>query len=143
MGILTLKTSLPLFLVSTYLQHHLFSRCLLLAVPLTCHTQTHAGDLLYFLCLEYSSSRYLYCSIFFSGLFRAAPMKYGSSQARDPVEAVAASLDHSHSNAGSDPSCICNLHHSSRQHQILNPVIKARDRTRILTDTSWIHDAEP
>ena len=29
-----------------------------------------------------------------------------------------------------DPSCICDLHHSSRQHRILNPPIEARDRTR-------------
>ena len=26
-----------------------------------------------------------------------------------------------------DPSLICNLHHSSQQHQILNPLSKARD----------------
>ena len=26
-----------------------------------------------------------------------------------------------------DPSCVCNLHHSSRQCQILNPLSKARD----------------
>ena len=29
-----------------------------------------------------------------------------------------------------DPSCICHLHHSSQQHRILNPLSKARDRTR-------------
>ena len=34
-----------------------------------------------------------------------------------------------------DPSHICDLHQSSRQHQVLNPVRKARDRTHILTDT--------
>ena len=28
-----------------------------------------------------------------------------------------------------DPSCIFDLHHSSRQHQILNPLSQARDRT--------------
>ena len=37
-----------------------------------------------------------------------------------------------------DPSPICNLHHSSWQHQILNPLSKARDRTRVLMDTSQI-----
>ena len=35
-----------------------------------------------------------------------------------------------------DLSCICNLHHSSSQCQILNPLIEANDRTRILMDTS-------
>ena len=33
-----------------------------------------------------------------------------------------------------DPSHICNLHHSSRQHQILNPLSGARNRTRVLVD---------
>ena len=31
-----------------------------------------------------------------------------------------------------DPSRICHLHHSSRQHWILNPLSKARDRTHNL-----------
>ena len=39
-----------------------------------------------------------------------------------------------------DLSHICNLHYSSRQHQILNPLSKARDRTCILPmDASQIH----
>ena len=36
-------------------------------------------------------------------LFRAIPTAYGGSQARDQIGAVAASLHHSHSNAGSKP----------------------------------------
>ena len=36
-------------------------------------------------------------------------------------------------------SCICDLHHSSRQLWILNPVSKARNRTHILKVTSWVH----
>ena len=35
-----------------------------------------------------------------------------------------------------DPSHICNLHHSSRQRLILNPLREARDRTHILMDPS-------
>ena len=38
-----------------------------------------------------------------------------------------------------DPSWVCNLHHSSWQCWILNPLSKARDRTYILIDTSRIH----
>ena len=38
-----------------------------------------------------------------------------------------------------DPSHICNLHHSSRQGQILNPMSKARDQTRILMHISRVH----
>ena len=40
--------------------------------------------------------------LFFS-LFFSTPAAYGSSQARDAVGAAAASLHHSHSNAGSKP----------------------------------------
>ena len=36
------------------------------------------------------------------------------------------------------PSHVFDLHHSSQQRQILNPLIKARGRTHILIDTSWI-----
>ena len=38
-----------------------------------------------------------------------------------------------------DPSHICGLHHSSWQHQILNPLTEARDQTHILMDTSQVH----
>ena len=37
-----------------------------------------------------------------------------------------------------DPSHICDLRHSLGQHQILNPLNKARDRTYILMDTSQV-----
>ena len=37
-----------------------------------------------------------------------------------------------------DPSCVCDLHHSSRQCHILNPLSEARDWTYILMDASQI-----
>ena len=39
-----------------------------------------------------------------------------------------------------DPRRVCDLHHSSRQHRILNPLSKARDRTCILMDASRVRD---
>ena len=40
--------------------------------------------------------------------------------------------------ATQDPSCICNLHHSSRQCQIPDPLSKAKDQNCGLMDTSQI-----
>ena len=37
-----------------------------------------------------------------------------------------------------DPNHIFDLHHISWQHQILNPLSKARDRTCVLMNTSWV-----
>ena len=37
-----------------------------------------------------------------------------------------------------DLSFICNLHHSSWQHQILNTLSEARDQTHILMDPSQV-----
>ena len=71
--------------------------------------------------------------LFIYGLFafsRAAPSAYGGSQARSLIRAVATGLCQSHSNSGSNH--VCDLHHSSRQRQILNPLSKARDQTRNL-----------
>ena len=41
--------------------------------------------------------------------------------------------------ATQDLSLICDLQHSSAQHRILNPLSKARDRTRVLIDTSRVY----
>ena len=40
--------------------------------------------------------------------------------------------------ATQDPSCICDLHHSSQQRRILNPLSRAGDGTHILMDTSQV-----
>ena len=84
--------------------------------------------------------KFFFIFLFFFSLFffffRAAPMAYGDSQARGPIEATAAGLHHSHGNA--NQSLICHLHHSSRQCWIL-PLSEARDRTCILMDASQIH----
>ena len=64
---------------------------------------------------------------FFFGLYRVALMAYGGSQARGLIGSVATSLCQSHSNMGS--SCVCDPHHSSWQHRILNLLSKDRDRT--------------
>ena len=37
-----------------------------------------------------------------------------------------------------DPSCVCDLHHSSCQCQLLKPLSEGRDGTHILMDTSRV-----
>ena len=70
-------------------------------------------------------------------VFWAAPVAYGGSQARGRIRAVAASLHHSHSNAYT-PLPHSDLHHSSQQLRILNPLNKGRDQTCVLMDASQI-----
>ena len=41
--------------------------------------------------------------------------------------------------ATQDLSRVCDVHHSSQQHQIPDPLSKARDQTHILMVTSQIH----
>ena len=45
---------------------------------------------------------------------------------------------HARATAMPDPSCVCNLHHSSRQRWILNPLSEARGRTHHLMVPSQI-----
>ena len=81
-----------------------------------------------------------YFILFYFGLFafsRATPVAYGGSQARGLIGAAATGLRQSHTTQ--DPSRVCNLHHSSRQRQILNPLSKARDQTHNLMVPSRFH----
>ena len=59
--------------------------------------------------------------------FRATPSAYGSSQARGQIELQLPA--YTTATTMQDPSCLCDLHHSPRQRQILHPLIEARDRT--------------
>ena len=68
--------------------------------------------------------------------FRAALTAHGGSQARGLIRATVAATT-----ATQDPSCVWNLYNSSRQHQILNPLNKARDGTCNLMVPSWFHCA--
>ena len=70
------------------------------------------------------------------GLLRAALTACGSSQSRGRTEIQL--LAYTTAIATPDPSHICDLHHSSQQCQILNPLSGARDGTHILMDDSWV-----
>ena len=62
----------------------------------------------------------------------ATPEAYGSSQARGQIGAAA--VAYATATAILDPSHICDLWHSLRQCQILNPLSTANDQTHILTE---------
>ena len=83
------------------------------------------------------SKRHLFLKPFFFLLFRAAPAAYGDSQVRGPNRATAAG-PHTTAIAMQDPSHICDLHHSTWQRRVLNPLSEARDGTRNLMVPSQI-----
>ena len=73
---------------------------------------------------------------FFFGLFRAVHVAYAGSQARGWIAAIA--LVYTTAITMPDLSCICDLHHSSWQRWILNPLSEAKDWTCILMDICQI-----
>jgi len=79
---------------------------------------------------------FLFCFVFFFLPFRAAPATH-----EGPRLGVKSELwlpAYTTVTATRDPSHVCNLHHSSWQCRILNPLDEARARTHILMDTSSI-----
>ena len=54
------------------------------------------------------------------------------------VESELQLLAYATATATPDPCHICDLHHSSQQRRILNPLSKARDQTCVLVDASWV-----
>ena len=75
---------------------------------------------------------------FFFGfcIFMTIPLTYWGSQARSWIGAVADGC--TTATATPDLSRVYNLHHSSRQRWILNPLSEARDWTNILMDPSLV-----
>ena len=77
--------------------------------------------------LFFSFLLFIYC------IFRAtSKAACGGSQVRAPIGAIATGL----ATATPYPSCVCNLHHISRQCWILNRLSEARDQTCVLMDVS-------
>ena len=57
-------------------------------------------------------------------------MAYGTSRLQGESELQLPA--YATATATRDPSHLCDLHHSSRQHQTLNPLSEAKDRTYVL-----------
>ena len=77
----------------------------------------------------------VFCFVLLFYLFRATPMTYGNTWGRGRIGAVAASLQHSHSNVG----CKLHLRPIAQFRATLNPLSEARDQTHVLMDTSQVH----
>ena len=75
-------------------------------------------------------------SFFFFVFFRAKPAAYGGYQAR--VQSELQLPAYTTATATWYPSLICNLHHSSQQCGILNPLSEARNQTHNFMVPSWI-----
>jgi len=74
-----------------------------------------------------------YFILFYFIIFTATPVAYGSSQTRVRIEATAEG--YATATATPHPNHTFDLCHSLQQCRILNPLSKARNRTRILTKT--------
>ena len=84
---------------------------------------------------KYSSGTFFFSFFFvFLGLHQ---QHMEVPQARGPIGAVVATL--ATATEMPDPSLVWDLHHSSWQHRILNPLSESRDQTCDLMDTSQIH----
>ena len=73
---------------------------------------------------------------FFS--FLLGPHPWHKEVPRRGVQLEIQQLAYTRATAKRDPSRVCDLHHSSGQRRILNPLSEARDRTRTLMVPSWI-----
>ena len=82
---------------------------------------------------------FIYLFIYFIFLPFLGPLPWHMEVPRLGVESELQLPDYTTATATQDPSRVCDVHHSSRQCWILNPMIKARDQTRNLMVPSQIH----
>ena len=79
---------------------------------------------------------FFFCFVFFFFLLFSRPHPWNMEVPRLGVESELKLPAYTTATAMQDLSHIYNLHGRSWQHQILNPLIEARDQTCILTETS-------
>ena len=87
--------------------------------------------------IEPTSSRTL-CWVYFFPLFFGSHLQY-MEVPRLGVKSELQLPAYTTATATSDPSCVCNIHHSSQQHRNLKPLREARDRTYILVAAIQFH----
>ena len=92
--------------------------------------ETHSGSVCMYMCVH--------VCVYFFLFFFLGPHPWHVEVPRLGVESELQLLAYATATATPDPTCLCNLYHSSEQHWILNPLNKAKDRTRILMETSQV-----
>ena len=93
----------------------------------------------------FGMSFYLFCFVLFCFVFLFFVCLFALSWAAPAAEVPRLGVEsepwppaYTRATATQDPSRVCNLHHSSRQRWIVNPLSKGRDRTRNLMVPSRI-----
>ena len=118
--------------ISNLCKSFIFSDCLLMIITFCIiGIQSSIFDIVFYQQWEH------WIFFFFFFLFRASPMAYGGSQAKGLIRAIAASIRQSHSNVRSEPH-LWPIPDLPPQHQILNPLSAARDRTCNFLVPIWI-----
>ena len=87
---------------------------------------------------EYSQYKICYLNLFFFFLVFLGPYPQHMEVPMLGVELELQLAAYATTTATTDLSHVCDLHCSSRQCRILNPLNEAKDQTCIIMDTSWI-----
>ena len=112
-------------------------------LPIVIYT-LFGGELLYFsVSISYESSGYFFCWWWLSSYFSFIFSFLGSQQQLMEIPRLGVKSElqlpaYTTATVMPDPSRICDLHHSSRQCRILNPLSGPRDQTCNLLETSWV-----
>ena len=105
-----------------------------------CPSHSRDGDSLK--CSSYhviSGDEALVFLFFYFFLFFLGPHPWHMEVPRLRVKLELQLLAYATATATLDPSCVCNLYHSSWKRRILNPLIEARDGTCILMDAGFVN----
>ena len=102
-----------------------------LSIPLGCVARNRIAG-------SYSNSGFNSFFFFLSFCYFFGPLPRHMEVPRLGVQSELQPPAYTRATATRDPSRVCNLHHSSRQRRILNPLSKGRDRTRNLMVPSRI-----
>ena len=118
-----------------------FGKRQILTHNLVRHPKGYIEIIVHFVCTNAKYSLYKWWNILRSALYSSLSIlsyqflfevEHCIWNSREP-------LTYTKATAMPDLSCVCDLHHSSQQRQILNPLREVRDQTCVLMGTDQIH----